>query len=148
MAREIFKFDLTGIEAMTNKIDQIDAELDRKLDETLTKLALKVIADAKRLAPLDSGDLEAALNVDDVKKTLSARYIEFGSSPAVDHYAVAQHEGFMKRNGKMIQFSPGEKTLSKGAYNGYMPGAKFLENAVKMNEQLIIEELTKALYLG
>jgi hypothetical protein len=149
MAKEIFKFSLEGIEAMTKKLDQIEREMDIRLDDVLTKLALKVIEDARKLAPLDSGDLEAALNIGDVKKALSGKYIEFGSSPEVDHYAVGQHEGFIERkDGKVIQFTPGEKTKSKAAHNGYMPGVKFLENAIKMNEQLIIEELQKALYLG
>jgi hypothetical protein len=41
--------------------------------------------------------------------------------------------------------SPGPKTESKPPHKGYMPGKKFLENAIKINEKLIIDELRKAL---
>ncbi|MGP0583702.1 HK97 gp10 family phage protein [Paenibacillus timonensis] len=141
---KIFSFSLEGIEAIINRLDQLENDIDRRLDETLTRLALKVIADAKRLAPIDSGDLEAALVVGEVKRTIADVYIDLGTSPEVDDYAVVQHEGFRKtKDGRLVELTPGEKTISKGAYNGYMPGKKFLENALKMNEQHILEELSK-----
>ncbi|WP_059043944.1 HK97 gp10 family phage protein [Paenibacillus rubinfantis] len=144
--RKIFSFSLEGIEAMVNRLDRLEKDLDRRLDETLTRLALKVIADAKRLAPIDTGDLEAALVVGEVKRSIAGMYIDLGASPEVDDYAVVQHEGFRKtKNGRLVELTPGEKTISKGAYNGYMPGKKFLENALKMNEQHILEELSKVL---
>lgn len=144
--RKIFSFSLDGIEAMINRLDRIEKDLDRRLDETLTRLALKVITDAKRLAPIDSGDLEGALVVGEVKRTIAGMYIDLGTSPEVDDYAVVQHEGFRKtKNGRLVELTPGEKTLSKGSYNGYMPGKKYLENALKMNEQHILEELSMVL---
>lgn len=143
--REIFRFSLEGIDAMINRIDQLDAEIMRRLDATLTRLALKVIFDARKLAPIDEGDLESALIVGDVKKTIEGMYIEMGVSPEVD-YAVVQHEGLRKtKNGVEVVLTPGEKTLSKGPHGGYMPGKKFLENALKMNEQLIMRELSEIL---
>ncbi|MBB6689909.1 HK97 gp10 family phage protein [Cohnella xylanilytica] len=147
--RKLFRFGIEGIEAMTAALDKIGDDLDRGLDEVLLKLALKIAQDAKRLAPVDSGDLEAAINVDEVKKLIGMSYIDIGTSPEVDHYAVVQHEGFRKTaNGSIVELRPGEKTLSKGAYNGYMPGKKFLENALMMNEKLITEELKKVLGVG
>ncbi|WP_339816784.1 HK97 gp10 family phage protein [Paenibacillus sp. FSL R7-0216] len=145
-SRKIFSCSLEGIEAMVNRLDTLEKDFDRRLDETLTRLALKVIADAKRLALIDSGDLEAALVVGEVKRTIAGMYIDLGTSPEVDDYAVVQHEGFRKtKDGRLVELTPGEKTLSKGAYNGYLPGKKFLENALKMNEQYILEELSKVL---
>ncbi|MDU0332078.1 HK97 gp10 family phage protein [Paenibacillus sp. 3LSP] len=144
--RKIFSFSLEGIEAAIDRLDRLERDLDRRIDETLTRLALKVIADAKKLAPIDSGDLESALVIGDVKRTIAGMYIDLGTSPEVDDYAVVQHEGFRKtKDGKLVQLTPGEKTISKGPYNGYMPGKKFLENALKMNERLILEELSKIL---
>jgi len=144
--RKIFSFSLEGIEAAIDRLVRLERDLDRRLEETLTKLALKVIADAKKLAPIDSGDLEAALVIDEVKRTIAGMYIDLGTSPEVDDYAVVQHEGFRKtKNGRLVELTPGEKTMSKGSYNGYMPGKKFLENALKMNEQHILEELSKIL---
>lgn len=140
-----FSFSLDGLEAMVSELDAFIDQIDERIDATLERLALKIIADAKRLAPIDEGDLEAALIVGEVKQLIGVSYIEYGTSPEVDHYAVAQHEGFMHRDGKLILFTPGEKTISKGAYNGEMPGAKYLERAIKMNEKLIIEELSKVL---
>jgi hypothetical protein len=144
--RKIFSFSLDGIEAMIGALDKLEGDFERRLEETLTRLALKVIHDAKRLAPIDEGDLEAALNIGEVKRTITSMYIDIGTSPEVDDYAVVQHEGFRKTaSGAIVELKPGEKTLSKGSYNGYMPGKKFLENALKMNEKLIFEELSKVL---
>lgn len=143
---KIFSFSLEGIEAMVNRLDRFENDLDQRLEETLTRLALKVIADAKRLAPNLSGDLETALVIGEVQRSVAGIYIDLGASSEVDDYAVIQHEGFRKtKDGKLVVLNPGEKTLSKGAYNGYMPGKKFLENALKMNEKLILEELSKLL---
>jgi len=141
-----YSFNIEGIEAMLSRLDQIEKEIDRKIERTLKRLADKVIDDAKRLAPIDSGDLEAELVVGNVKRLIKSMYIEFGTSPDVDDYAVVQHEGFRKtKTGKVVYMSPGPKTKSKGMYKGYMPGKKFLENAIKINEKLIIEELRAAL---
>lgn len=149
MRRDVFSFSLEGIEVMTRELDRFTEELDKRLEQTLTLLAEKVIHDAKRLAPLDSGDLEASLFVGDVKRNIEGIYIEMGNSPDTDDYAVPQHEGFRKtKDGKIVNFSPGEKTLSKSPHKGYQPGKKFLENALKINEKLIIEELSKVLGKG
>ncbi|MBG9603959.1 phage protein, HK97 gp10 family [Cytobacillus firmus] len=145
-SRNVYSFDIEGIDAMILTLDRIEEEMERKMDQILTKLAQKVIEDAKRLAPLDSGDLEAALVVGEVKKRISRMFIELGTSPEVDDYAVVQHEGFRRtKGGNVVSLSPGEKTRSKGPHKGYMPGAKYLENAIKINERLIIQELSNAL---
>lgn len=142
--REIFSVE--GIGAMISELDKIEREVDQKIDRVLIKLAEKVIADAKKLVPLDSGDLESALIIGVVKNMIKSKFIDFGTSPEVDEYATVQHEGFRKtKEGKVIYMSPGPKTQSKSAYKGYIPGKKFLENAIKLNEKLIIEELTAAL---
>jgi HK97 gp10 family phage protein len=141
-----YNFHIEGLEAMIQNLDRIEQQVLQKVEDTLTKLAEKVIEDAKRLAPLDSGDLEAALVVGDVKKTLQGIYIDFGTSPEVDNYATVQHEGFRRTSsGRVVYMSPGEKTASKTPHKGYLPGKKFLENAIKINERLIIQELTEAL---
>jgi hypothetical protein len=134
-----------GLDAIIAAFDATIEQIDTRIDATLERLALKIIQDAKRLAPIDTGDLEAALIVGEVKQLIGASYIDFGTSPEVNNYAVVQHEGFMHREGKLVPLTPGEKTLSKGPYNGEMPGKKYLERAIKMNEKLIIEELSKIL---
>jgi hypothetical protein len=145
-SRNVYSFDIEGIDTMILRLEQIEQEMYDRIDRTLTSLAEKVIFDAKKLAPLDSGDLEAALVVADVKKVLQRIYIDFGTSPEVDDYAVVQHEGFRKtKSGQIVNMSPGEKTISKGPHKGYMPGKKYMENAIKINERLIITELTAAL---
>ncbi|MBU5214955.1 hypothetical protein [Heyndrickxia oleronia] len=144
-SKEFFSVD--GFEAMIDRLDQIDKEMDLRIDRTLTYLAQRVIEDAKKLAPNLSGDLEGALHIGEVKKEIHRRYIDLGvASGEVNSYAMVQHEGFRKtKTGKVVYMSPGPKTASKGAYKGYLPGKKYLENAIKINEKLIIEELRKAL---
>ncbi|WP_339292732.1 hypothetical protein MKY48_08680 [Paenibacillus sp. FSL W8-0187] len=134
---------------MVDRLTRMENDLDRRLEETLTRLALDVIHDAKRLAPNLSGDLEDQLIIGEVKRTIAGMYIDLGTSPDVDDYAVVQHEGFRKtKSGAIVEMTPGEKTLSKGSYKGYMPGKKFLENALKMNEDLILQELKSVLEGG
>jgi hypothetical protein len=141
-----YYFDIQGIDLMLDRLEQIEQETEAKLELTLTKLATKIVFDAKKLAPLDSGDLEAALVVDEVKTVLRRKYIDFGNSPEVDDYAVVQHEGFRKTSkGTVVYMSPGEKTQSKGPHKGYLPGKKYLENAIAINESLILTEIALAL---
>ena len=128
---------------MLNTLDRIEQETEERLDRALLKLANKIIFDAKKLAPLDSGDLEAALVVGEVVNILKKKYIDFGNSPEVDAYAVVQHEGFRETSdGKVIYMSPSEVTESKGPHKGYLPGKKFLHNAIVINERLILTELS------
>jgi serine/threonine protein kinase len=136
-------FSIEGIDAMLDTLDRIEQETEERLDKALLKLAEKIIFDAKKLAPLDSGDLEAALVVGEVVTMLKNKYIDFGNSPEVDAYAVVQHEGFRKTSrGTVVYMSPGEKTQSKGVHKGYLPGKKYLENAIIINERLILTELS------
>jgi hypothetical protein len=141
-----FNFSLDGLEAMISALDATLDQIDQRIDDVLTKLAMQIISDARKLAPNLSGDLESALIVGEVKQLIGVSYIDFGTSPEVNDYAVVQHEGFRKtKKGAIVQMKPGEITASKGAHNAYLPGKKFLENAIKMNEKLIIEELSKIL---
>lgn len=140
-----FEFRLDGLDAVVRSLDQIENGIDERVDQVLTKNALKIVHDGRRLAPIDTGDLEAAINAGDVQYEGGMRFVDIGTSPEVDDYAVVQHEGFMQRNGRLIELTPGEKTRSKGPYNGYMPGKKFLENAVKMNAQAFFEEMARVL---
>lgn len=140
-----FEFRLDGLDAVVRSLDQIENGIDERVDQVLTKNALKIVHDGRRLAPIDTGDLEAAINAGDVQHEGGMRFVVIGTSPEVDDYAVVQHEGFMQRNGRLIELTPGEKTRSKGPYNGYMPGKKFLENAVKMNAQAFFEEMARVL---
>ncbi|OMD03479.1 HK97 gp10 family phage protein [Paenibacillus sp. FSL R5-0636] len=138
-----FSINIEGLDKIIRRLDDLEGEIDRRLEEKLTKIALKIIHDAKRLAPIDEGDLVGALDIDVVKHLIGLAYIDLGATVDVKSYAVVQHEGFRRtKSGAVVQFQPGEKTRSKGDYNGYSPGKKFLENAIKMNEQWIMEELS------
>lgn len=146
-----FKFDLIGLDGMKAELTTAEREFFRNLDRVLTKLAEKVIQDARRLTPLLSGDLEAALDIGQVKTAIASTYIDFGIavSPEVAPYAWAQHEGFRKtKTGKVVMFSPGEKTESKGSYKGFEPGKKFLQHAIELNEETVLDGLAKALMFG
>lgn len=141
-----FSFNLEGIDAIIGRLDDLEEDVETRLDATLTKLAMKIIHDAKRLAPIDSGDLEAGLIVGEVIQLIGLSAIDFGVSMEVGDYALIQHEGFNKTpSGKVIKLKPGKKTMSKGNYKGYAPGKKYLANAIKLNEKLIKSELSKIL---
>lgn len=147
-----YTFDLYGLREMSNELSLFEKRFFKNLDQVLSKLAEKVILDARRLSPLLGGDLEASLDFDEVKTSLSMMYIDFGvvSSPEVQGYAWAQHEGFRKdpKTGKVIHFSPGEVTESKGPYKGFTPGKKYLQNAITINESLVLDRLAQAMKFG
>ncbi|RKD20964.1 hypothetical protein BEP19_14860 [Ammoniphilus oxalaticus] len=146
MAKDGISFSLEGIEMMVQNLDKVSKKVDQRLDDTLTKLAHQVITDAKALVGVDSGDLEGSLVVGEVKKEIRRIYIDFGNSPETDDYAAVQHEGFRKtKSGKVIHMSPGPITASKPNHKGFTPGKKYLENALKINEELIKKELSKVL---
>lgn len=109
-----FDFSLDGLDAMIIALDATLDQIDQRVDEVLTKLAMQIISDARKLAPNLSGDLESALIVGEVKQLIGVSYIDFGTSPEVNDYAVVQHEGFHKtKKGVVVQMTPGEKTTSK-----------------------------------
>jgi hypothetical protein len=134
MARVYAK--MVGMNKVSQRLRQVQADFIRRLDEKLTELAYLVIEDAKKLAPLDTGDLEASLVVGDIKQQIGLRFIEMGNSPETNDYAVIMHEAF---------YRPGPKTASKGMHKGHAPGRKYLENALKLNEPIIDRELKKIL---
>ncbi|PKH09860.1 hypothetical protein [Planomicrobium sp. MB-3u-38] len=151
MADNGFSFELSGIDEMTDILNQEEIAFFKNLDRVLTRLAEKVIQDARRLAPIDSGDLEAALDIGTVKTTLATTFIDFGVtvSPEVAPYAWAQHEGFRKtKSGQVVNFTPGPATMSKGPHKGFMPGKKFLQHAIEINEQTVLRELANAMEFG
>lgn len=147
-----YTFELNGLQEMSDKLTMFEKMFFKNLDNILSELAEKVILDARRLAPVLSGDLEASLDFDEVKTSLSMMYIDFGvvSSPEVQGYAWAQHEGFrkVKKTGKVIMFTPGESTGSKGPYKGFSPGKKYLQNAITINEDLVLNKLAEAMNFG
>ena len=141
-------FSWEGLDEMDSALLDYERKLIARLTWVLRDLAIKVIGDAKRLAPVDDGDLEAALDVGEVMATIQSLYIDLGvvASAEVQLYAMVQHEGFRKtKDGRVIYMSPGEKTRSKPAHKGYSPGKKFLQHSLEMNEKMILETLAMEL---
>lgn len=144
-----FSFGLNGIDAMIKLLDDFQGDMESSLVKGLEHLGDSVVHDAKRLAPLDEGDLEAAMVRTEVQKEGSTFYLDVGTSPEVDDYAIVQHEGFRRtKTGRVVWLKPGEKTMSKGAYMGYMPGKKFLQNATVINVQNINKMMLKGFGKG
>ena len=97
------KFSFEGLDEMESELIRYEKILLEGLSRVLRELALKVIQDARKLAPIDSGDLEAALDIDDVMLTIKSLYIDLGvtASAEVQQYAMVQHEGFRRtKNGR------------------------------------------------
>lgn len=142
------RFSWDGLDEMETELLRYEKQLLERLSKVLRDLAIKVVDDAKHLAPIDDGDLEAALDVDEVMLTLKSMYIDLGviASAEVQHYAMVQHEGFRKtKDGRVIYMFPGEKTRSKPIHKGYSPGKKFLQHAIEANEKMILDTLAKEL---
>lgn len=157
--RNSFSFGLQGIEAMITLLDKFEGDMEAGLVKGLENLGDSVVHDAKRLSPLGTinphdpsyhpGALEATIIRTEVKRDGDTFYVEVGTSPEVDDYAVVQHEGFRRtKSGRVVWMNPGETTRSKGAYMGFQPGKKFLQNAVVINVQKINKIMLKGFGKG
>ncbi len=102
---------VTGFEKAISNMQKLSTKLPDAVDKSLERLADEIVADAKRLAPVRSGELRDSIKIEDVKKgevTIVASadhagYVEFGNSrvharpfirPAIENKAV-QMEPFI-----------------------------------------------------
>lgn len=105
-----------GLEQIKNALAQVKKEHDKKKRQALNRIGVIIKADSVKLTPVDTSNLRGSAYID-VDGTKSV-FIGYTAS-----YAVFVHEDL--------------EAIHK------VGEAKFLEKAVKMNKQRIIEELAK-----
>lgn len=121
---------IQGITELLRSLRDIQAQMAMARRAALTKIGVIIKADAVRKAPVDTGNLRnsAYYEVENDK-------VRIGFSAA---YAAFVHENIEEK----LRGQPRSGGTGRGNYwdSG---GSKFLENAVKENQDRIIEELKK-----
>lgn len=129
-------------------------DFERILIQEYTEYGMLVEEGTKALAPHDEGNLEDNINFERAKREGTGVSVEGGVSNV--EYAVIRHEA-PYRGGRGPKYDDGAKypnyyimgrgarTRSKPSWRGYVPGRKFLDNAITATEQDFIEMNKRAL---
>ena len=86
-----FGLNLTGIKEVENALKVMDKHLRQDVGDEINSSALKIMSDAKRLAPVDLGFLRGQISIEPVNdltfeveaKAKYSAYIEFGTGGEV-----------------------------------------------------------------
>jgi HK97 gp10 family phage protein len=86
-----FGINLTGIKEVENALKTMDKHLRQNVGDEINSSALKIMSDAKRLAPIDLGFLRGQISIEPVNdltyeveaKAKYSAYIEFGTGGEV-----------------------------------------------------------------
>ena len=86
-----FGINLTGIKEVENALKVMDKHLRQDVGDEINSSALKIMSDAKRLAPVDLGFLRGQISIEPVNdltfeveaKAKYSAYIEFGTGGEV-----------------------------------------------------------------
>lgn len=136
---ELIRIEWDGLQEMKRLFEEMNENFEKILLEEYTKYGMLVEEGAKALAPHDEGDLESSINFGKAQREGNGVSVEGGSNMA---YALRRHEE-PYREGEHPKYDNGAKfpkfyvngrgvrTRSKAAWRGFMPGRKFLENAIK-----------------
>lgn len=139
MARDIVRIEWEGLKELDRQFEEMSENFERILLEEYTEYGQLVEEGAKALSPHDEGDLEASIHFDPAYRDGNGVSVEGGSNMA---YALRRHEE-PYRPGEHPKYDNGAKfprfyvngrglrTRTKASWRGFMPGRKFLENAVK-----------------
>lgn len=87
-----FGLNLTGIKEVENALKVMDKHLRQDVGDEINSSALKIMSDAKRLAPIDLGFLRGQISIEPINdltyeveaKAKYSAYIEFGTGGEVN----------------------------------------------------------------
>lgn len=143
MAKNVFDIQWEGLDALEKEFDKMDKKFTRILAEEYTKYGKLVEEGTKALAPQDESDLTDSINFDKAEITRTGVTVEGGAS---SEYALRRHEE-PYREGTYPKYDNGAKfedyyvdgrglaTRLKPNWRGYMPGRKYMENAIKATQR-------------
>jgi hypothetical protein len=127
----------------------------RESKKALYAGAKEILAASKQMAPVDEGDLEAAHTLTQVRLNEDFSEVEidvggFHGGREVDDYAVIVHETMLPfGSGSGVNGGPhlGPKSVAKdiGNPSSRRVGGKFLERAVDLLEQHVIDQVAETL---
>lgn len=137
-----FAIELHGIDELIHLLNVAEKDIDRIVQEELSKFGKHVESVTKKLVHQDEGHLSDSINFDNAYKEGNSYIVSGGSNlpyalrrheepyrPGVhDKYLHGRHYPDYYVDGR------GRGTRYKANYKGYEPGRKYLENAVKATE--------------
>lgn len=136
------------------EFEQSTAQTRREAKKVLYQGAKDVAHSAKRMAPVDTHDLEQAIRVEQVRLNQDYILMEVGvDDPSVDDYALLMHENLLPF-GAGVPSAPGQRppTLGPGSEakdatndSEHRVGGKFLERSLDLHEERIVEEVADEL---
>ena len=152
MANKHFSINNRDTEQFLAKMKTADKELVTNMTKKGNKVGYQVEADAKALAPRDTGQLEQSIRSTGVKYANGQLSLSVGS-PLV--YALRRHEeparqGTHNKYARGVKYHDyyyngrGELTRAKSNVSGFQPGRKYLTNAKLLNQSRWRNELAKA----
>ena len=142
--RENINFDIefSGLDELDELFQDMGENLESLMIEEYSKFGLLVEEGAKALVHHDEGDLEDSISTDPAVVSGNTVSVEVGSNSP---YAWRRHEE-PYRPGTHTKYDNGSKfpryylngrgrrTLTKARWRGYIPGRKYMQNAIKATE--------------
>lgn len=144
--------ELEGFEEFADTISKIPKRFNEIMTEELHKVSLTAERYARQLAPRDTGELENSINTGSVKREGNSFVVYVGTNM---EYATYVHELNSSRVGDKYDKGvkiPGYYVNGRGAgtrakpnVKGYMPGRKYLRNAIVLTETHLETAMSRAI---
>lgn len=145
--------DKKQIRALKRNIDARQIKLISALTNAADDVLLNAEANAKELAPRDSGQLEQSITA---SRAVYKKGIISGTVGSNLVYALRRHEeepreGVYDKYEDGVKYTGyyvngrGEMTRMKPKVNGFTPGRKYLENSGTINQKHWKQEMNKAI---
>lgn len=144
--------ELEGFEEFSDAISKIPKRFNEIMTEELQKVSLTAERYARQLAPRDTGELENSINAGSVKREGNSFVVYVGTNM---EYATYVHELNSSRVGDKYDKGvkiPGYYVNGRGAgtraktnVKGYMPGRKYLRNAIVLTETHLETAMSRAI---
>jgi len=140
---DYLRLEWEGLEELTELFDGMEEDLERIALQEFTKYGLLLEEGTKALVFHDEGDLEASINFGPAKKEGNSIVVEGGTNM---EYALKLHEkqygaGTHDKYDNHSRFEDyyedgrGLRTRMKPPWRGYVPGRKYLQNAINATKK-------------
>lgn len=148
-----FKVTVEGAESLSDKLKGFPERFEKNILIELNFLANKAEHYARKLAPRDTGRLEESINAGKSERVGMSYVVYVGTNV---EYATYVHELNSKRlrgdkydkGVKLENYylgGMGAETRAKATIGGYMPGRKYMRNAVILTDKHVGTAVRRAL---
>lgn len=143
---------IEGLESLSKRMRNFKPNFERQIITELNYLANKAEGYARRLSPRDTGRLEESINAGKAKREGTSYVVYVGTNV---EYATYVHELNSKRlrgdkydkGVKLTNYylgGMGAETRAKPTVGGFMPGRKFMRNAIILTDKHVEQAIRRA----